>query len=330
MMSATATGTMQAFVREEYGAPDVLDLREVPCPVPEAGEVLVRVRAASVNASDWRMLRADPFLIRTVGGLVRPKHAVLGSDIAGLVEAVGPGVSSVEVGDAVYGDLSASGYGGFAEYAVAPESAFTPKPDVSFEEAAAVPGAGVAALQGLRDSGRIRAGQHVLINGASGDVGTFAVQIARAFDTRVTGVCSTRNLDLVRSLGADSVVDYTREDVTAGDARYDLILDAAAFRPASAYRRILSPGGAYVFVGGDTRHMFGVLLKGAWLSRSSGARFQFLAAKPNRADLLALKDLVESGKVAPVIDRTYPLRDLPDALRRVEEGHGAGKVVLRL
>ena len=320
---------MKAIVQHVYGGPDVLGLEEVPSPTPGAGEVLVRVRAASVNAGDWHLMRADPFFLRLMyGGLLRPKHRTPGSDVAGTVEAVGPGVTEFVQGDDVFGELSEHGFGAFAEYVVAPTDAFAPMPaGATYEQAAAVPVAGLAALQALRDDGELGPGDRVLVNGASGGVGTFAVQIAKHFGAEVTGVCSTRNVDLVRSLGADHVVDYTREDVTERDERYDLVLDAAAFRSPLAYRPLLAPGGAYVLIGGSTARLFQTMLLGPWVRRS-GIRMAVHMSKPNRDDLAVLKGLVERGAVTPAVDRTYPLAEVPDAIRRLEARRVSGKVVI--
>ncbi len=323
---------MKAIVQHEYGPPDVLNLEDVQRPLPGDGEVLVRVHAASANAGDWHLMRADPFLVRLMfGGLFKPKHKILGSDIAGTVEAVGAGVAEFRVGDEVFGNLAECGFGGFAEYVSVPETALAPKPaSTTFEEAAAVPQAALAALQGLRDKGRIQAGQEVLINGASGGVGTFAVQLAKSFGAEVTGVCSTRNLDLVRGIGADHVIDYTRQDFTRDGRRYDLILDAAAFRPVSDYRRALKPEGAYVMVGGATMRMFQTMLLAPWVSLTSDTRMDVLLSKPNPDDLGVLKDLVEAGEIEPVIDRRFELSDVPDAIRYLEGGHARGKVVITM
>ena len=320
---------MNAIVQHAYGSPDVLQLAEVPTPTPGDGEVLVRVRAASVNAGDWHLMRADPFFLRLMyGGLLRPKHQKLGSDVAGTVEAVGPGVTAFEPGDDVFGDVSGYGFGAFAEYVAAPTDAFVPLPaGAMYEQAAAVPVAGLAALQALRDDGGVGPGDRVLVNGASGGVGTFAVQIAKHFGAEVTGVCSTRNVDLVRSLGADRVVDYTRADVTGRDERYDLVLDAAAFRSPLAYRPLLAPGGAYVLIGGSTARFFQTMLLGPWVRRH-GIRMAVHVSKPNRDDLAVLKGLVERGAVTPAIDRTYPLAEVPDAIRRLEARRVRGKVVI--
>jgi NADPH:quinone reductase-like Zn-dependent oxidoreductase len=316
---------MKAIVHDRYGPPDVLRLEEVPTPVPGDGDVLVRVHAASVNAGDWHLMRADPFLVRLMfGGLLRPRHRILGADVAGRVEAVGRDVKGLREGDEVFGDLSACGFGAFAEYACVPEAALAPKPsNLTFEEAAAVPLAATAALQGLRDKGRIRAGQRVLVNGASGGVGTFAVEIAKAFGAPVTGVCGPGNLDMVRSIGADRVIDYTREDYTRGGERYDLILDAAAFRSVLDCRRALAPEGVYVMVGGSTARMFQTMFLSPLFPR-----MRFLASKASRADLLFLKGLAEAGRLKPVIDRRYALAHVSDAIRYVEQGHARGKVVI--
>jgi NADPH:quinone reductase-like Zn-dependent oxidoreductase len=323
---------VKAIVQDEYGPPDVLHLENVP--VPEVGDddVLVRVRAASANAGDWHLMRADPFFIRLMfGGLRRPKIRVLGADIAGRVEAVGRNVVGFRPGDEVFGNLAESGFGGFAEYVAAPERALVPKPaGVSFEEAAAVPQAALAALQGLRDKGSIRAGSSVLVNGASGGVGSFAVQIAKSYGATVTGVCSTRSADMVRMLGADHVVDYTREDVTRNGERYDLILDAAARRPPTDYRRSLRDEGVYVMVGGETIRLFQTMLLAPFIAATGSARMAVLMSAPNRAELGVLVDLLEAGANAPVIDRTFALEDVPEAIRYLEEEHVRGKVVIAL
>ncbi len=316
---------MRAIVYHEYGSPDVLRCEEVQNPTPGNDEVLIRVKAASANPLDWRSLRADPFFIRLMGGLLKPKNKILGVDVAGQVEAIGRNVKEFQPGDAVFGT---SDYGGFAEYVCAREDRLVPKPTgTTFEEASAVPVAAISALQGLRDKGRIHSGQKVLINGASGGVGTFAVQIAKAFGTEVTAVCSTRNLDLVRSIGADHVIDYTQEDFTRNGQRYDLILDAAAYRSIADYRRALSPEGIYVLVGGSMARLFQVLLVGPWYSRT-GNKMGFIMARVSKKDLLFLKELLETRKVVPVIDRRYPLSDVADALRYLEAGHARGKVVI--
>jgi NADPH:quinone reductase-like Zn-dependent oxidoreductase len=321
---------MKAIVYTKYGPPDVLNLEEVREPTPRDDEVLIKVHAASANARDWRLLRADPFLVRLNLGLLKPKHNTLGSDIAGRVEAVGGNVKQFQPGDEVFGDLSGGGFGGgFAEYVCASEDALALKPaSLTFEEAAAAPMAAVTALQGLRDKGRIQPGQKVLINGASGGVGTLAVQIAKSFGAEVTGVCSTRKSDMVRSIGADHVIDYTQEDFTRNGQRYDLILAVNGYRPISDYKRALNAKGIYVMVGGSTAQIFQALLLGPWMSMTGSKKMGALSAKPDQEDLVFVKELVEAGKVIPVIDRRYPLSGVAEALRYLEEGHARGKVVI--
>lgn len=321
---------MKAVVYRKYGPPDVLKLEEIPKPVPNGDEALVKVQAASLNAYDWHLLRADPFLVRLMGGgLLKPKNIILGADIAGQVEAVGGNVKQFQPGDAVFGDTAAAGNGGFAEYVSVPERLLAPKPvNLSFEEAAAVPMAAVTALQGLRDKGKIQPRHKVLINGASGGVGSFAVQLARWLGADVTAVCSTGKMDLARSLGADHIIDYTREDFTRNGRRYDLIFAVNGYHPIAAYKRALAPGGVYVMAGGSTAQIMQGMLLGPWMSLIGGKTMGMVAAKPNQGDLLILKELLEAGKVYPVIDRQYPLVEVPDALRYLEEGHARGKVVI--
>jgi NADPH:quinone reductase-like Zn-dependent oxidoreductase len=321
---------MKAIVYTKYGPPDVLQLKEVEKPTPKDNEVLVKVHAASVNAYDWHLLRADPFLVRLMGGgLLKPKNTILGADIAGRVEAVGRNVKQFQPGDDVFGDLAAWGNGGFAEYVSVPEHALALKPaNISFEQAAAVPMAAVTALQGLRDKGKIQPGQKVLIHGASGGVGTFAVQIAKSLGAEVTAVCSTRNLDMARSIGADQVIDYTQEDFTKSRQRYDLILAVNGYHPISAYKRTLSPKGIYVMAGGSTAQIFQALLLGPWMSMTGGKKMGALSAKPNQKDLVFMKELLEAGKVVPVIDRRYTLSEVAEAIRYLEEEHAMGKVVI--
>lgn len=323
---------MKAIVYHKYGPPDVLNLEEVRKPTPKEDEVLVKVHAASVNAADWHILRADPFLVRLMGvGLLKPKHKILGADVAGRVEAVSRNVKQFQPGDEVFGDLSGGGFGGFAEYVCASEDALALKPaSISFEAAAAVPMAAVTALQGLRDKGQIQPGQKILINGASGGVGTFAVQIAKSFGAEVTGVCSTSKLDMVRSIGADHVIDYTQEDFTKNEQRYDLIFAANGYHPISDYRRALNPKGTYVMSGGSGAQMFQAVLLGPVMSMTGSKKMGNVMAKPNNNDLAIMKDLIESGKVVPVIDRRYPLGEVPEAIRYLEEGHARGKVVITI
>ena len=317
---------MKAIVYHKYGSPNVLKLEEVQKPVPQDDEVLVQVLAASVNAADWHLLRGKPFLVRLMGyGLLKPKHKILGADIAGRVEAVGRNVKQFQPGDEVFGSIR----GGFAEYVCAREDALVLKPaNISFEEAAAVPMAAVTALQGLRDKGQIQPGQKVLIHGASGGVGTFAVQIAKSFGAEVTGVCSTRNVDMVRSIGADQVIDYTLEDFTQNGQRYELILAANGYHSISDYKRALSPKGTYVMTGGSMAQLFQAMLLGPWISMTGSKKMGNLMAKLNQKDLVFMKDLLKVGKVVPVIERCYPLSQVADAIRYLEEGHAQGKVVI--
>ena len=321
---------MKAIVYTEYGSPDVLQLKEVAKPTPKDNEILIKIYAVSVNAADLHLLRDDPFLVRLSSGFLKPKNEILGSDIAGRVEAVGSNVTQFKVGDEVFGDISACGWGGFAEYACARENAFALKPtNLSFEEAAAVPMAAVTALQGIRYAGQIRPGQKVLINGASGGVGTFAVQLAKSSGAEVTAVCSTRNLDMARSIGADHVIDYTKEDFTKTGQLYDLIIAANGDRSISDYRRALSPKGIYVQTGGSMAQMTQAMLQGPWISMTGSQKMGNMGvAKPNQNDLALMKELLEAGKVKPVIDRCYPLSEVPDAIRYLEEGHAKGKVVI--
>src|SRR6266542_7091824 len=320
---------MKAIVNTTYGSPDVLQFKDVEKPSPTDDEVLIKVLAASVNAADLHFLRADPFLIRFMSGLLKPKTTILGADIAGRVEAVGKNVKQFKPGDEVFGDISGCGWGGFAEYVCASENALVLKPtNISFEEAAAVPMAAVTALQGLRDKGKIQPGQKVLINGASGGVGTFAVQIAKSFGAVVTAVCSTRNVAMARSIGADQVIDYTQEDFTQNGQRYDLILAANGYHSISDYKRALSPKGIYVTTGGSGAQLFQAMLQGPWISMTGSKTMGNMLVKPNKNDLVFMKELLEAGKVVPVIDRTYPLSAVPEALRYLEEGHARGKVVI--
>jgi len=320
---------MKAIVRETYGPPDVLHLADVPVPTLRDGDVLVRVRAASANAADWHLLRGTPFPFRLVAGLRTPRFKIIGTDVAGHVEAVGRHVTQFRPGDEVFGELSRCGYGAYAEFAVAPEKALALKPaNVSFEEAATLPTAGCTALQGLR-KGRIQRAQRVLLSGASGGVGTFAVQIAKSFGTEVTAVCSTRNVDMVRSIGADHVIDYTKDDFATQGQRYDLVLATNGDRSIWDYRRALTADGCYAMTGGSNRQLTEALLFGPLLSIGR-QRFGNVLMKPNQEDLLVMKELCESGKLRPVIDRRFPLSEVPAAVRYVEDGHARGKVVVTM
>jgi NADPH:quinone reductase-like Zn-dependent oxidoreductase len=318
---------VKAIVFERYGPPDVLQLKEIEKPTPKDNEVLVRVLAASVNAYDWHMMSGKPFLVRLMGGgLLKPKDTLLGSDFAGRVEAIGKDVKQFKPGDEVYGMG-----GGFAEYVCRREDRVALKPvNLSFEEAAAVPMAAVTALQGLRDKGQIQRGQKVLIDGASGGVGTFAVQIAKSFGADVTAVCSTRNLETARSIGADHVIDYTQEDFTKNGQRYDLILAANGYHSISGYRRAMNPKGTFVMTGGSMGQLFQTMLLGPLVSKTGSKKMSTLMAKQNQEDLVSLKELLEARKVVPVIERRYPLSQAAEAVRYVEEGHAQGKVVLTL
>jgi NADPH:quinone reductase-like Zn-dependent oxidoreductase len=324
--------TMKAIVQDTYGSADVLKFADIDRPVPTGNQVLIRVQAAGLHRGDWHVMTGLPYLIRLVVpslGLRKPKVRVRGMDVAGTVEAVGTQVTRFQPGDEVFGWCD----GAFAEYASAPQDHLAAKPaNLSFEQAAAVPTSGFAALQGLRDSGEIQAGQQVLIIGAAGAVGLFAVQLAKAFGAQVTGVCSTPQVELVRSLGADEVIDYTRADVTDGTRHWDLILDTAGHRSLSQLRRALTPKGTLVIVGSEGRGRwlggFDRSLRAPVLSRFVGQRLRMLASKPRQDDLVVLGELIEAGKLTPVIDRTYPLSEVPEAIRQLEQGHARGKLVI--
>jgi NADPH:quinone reductase-like Zn-dependent oxidoreductase len=319
---------LKAIVCHNYGSPDVLKCEEIEKPAAGDHEVLIRVRAASVNPVD-QLFRGTSYLVRIMTGLRRPKDTRLGVDVAGQVEAIGRNVTQFKPGDQVFGACR----GAFAEYASTSESALVMKPDnVTFEQAASVPVAALTALQGLRDHGKIQPGQKVLINGAAGGVGTFAVQIAKSFGADVTGVCSTRNLEMVRSIGADLVIDYTQEDFTKRTQRYDVIFDCVSNHSLSAYRRILSPNGRHVIVGGPKKVWIVLILalKALVFSRFVSQNFGMFIAKRSKADLIFLHDLMKAGKVTPVIDKRYSLSEVPEAMRYLDEGHARGKVVITL
>ena|SRR5882672_4090679 len=317
---------MKAIVYHNYGSPEVLKCEEIEKPAVGDHEVLIKVRAASVNPLDWRLMRGKPVFVRLmIGGLRKPKLTRPGVDVAGQVEAVGRSVTQFKPGDEVFGGCR----GAFAEYACAIEDRLALKPaNLSFEDAAAVPVAAISALQGLRDKGRIQRGQKVLVDGASGGVGTFAVQIAKSFGAEVTAVCSTRNVDSARSIGADHVIDYTREDFTQSGQRYDLILAANAYHSIFHYRRALSQDGIYVMAGGGGVQILQAMLLGPLLSLMGSRKMRFFMANINKEDLVLLKDFLEAGEIVPVIDRRYPLSDVAEALRYLEEGHAQGKVVI--
>ena len=321
---------MKAIVFKKYGPPDVLQLKEVEKPIPKDSEVLIKVHAASVNSWDWDLLRGTPFVNRLMFGLLKPK-IILGCDIAGRVVAIGKNIKQLQPGDEIFGDISGCGWGGFAEYVCARENALALKPaSMPFDEAAAVPQAAVLALQGLRYKGQIQPAQKVLINGAGGGVGTFAVQIAKSFGAEVTGVDSKEKLDMMRSVGADHVIDYKQEDFTKNGQSYDLILDVAAYRSIFDYKRALSPKGIFVLVGGSMALVFQLLFLGPWISVTGSKKMGILMHKPNKKDLNFMKELFETGKVVPVIDRRYPLSEVAEALRYLGEGHVQGKVVITL
>ena len=321
---------MKAVIMERYGTPDVLALRNVAKPAPKAGEVLVRVLAASVNDWDWGLLQGTPFINRVISGLFRPKVQILGGDIAGRVEAVGENVKVFAPGDEVYGDLCMSGFGAFAEYACAPEANLARKPaGMTFEQAAAIPQAGMLAVQGLVDAGRIRTGQKVLLNGAGGGVGTFALQIAKTYEAEVTAVDKPGKLGMLRALGADHVLDYLEKDFTRAGTRYDLILDAKTNRSPFAYARALNPDGTYVTVGGDTWRLLQAFVLGPLVSLLYRKHVRVVSLKPNK-DLVYMNELFEAGKMVPVIDGPYKLTDVPEALRHFGTGLHKGKIIVTM
>ena len=320
---------MKAIVRYQYGSPDVLRLADVEMPIPTDDEVRIKIHAVSINGSDREGLIGKPLYAR-LGGLRKPGYPILGSDIAGRVERAGKNITKFQPGDEVFGEIP--GYhGGFAEYACAPERTLAHKPaGLTFEQAAAIPQAGTVALQGIRVKGQVKPGQKVLINGAGGGAGTFAVQLAKLHGAEVTAVDNTGKLEFLRSLGADHVIDYTRQDFTKTGKQYDLILDVIAHRSVFAYRRALKPNGTYFFVGGSVATLFQILLLGPWIKKSTGRNIRLLTVSQNNKDLIAITELCEAGKVVPVIDRQYPFTQVQDAFRYVTEGHAKGKVVITL
>jgi NADPH:quinone reductase-like Zn-dependent oxidoreductase len=321
---------MKAVVMERYGTPDVLQLRDVAKPTPKADEVLVRVHAASVNDWDWGMLQGTPFMNRILNGLFTPKVRIIGGDIAGRVEAVGEDVQAFRPGDEVYGDLCMSGFGAFAEYACAPEAGLALKPpSMTFEQAAAIPQAGTLAVQGLIDVGRIRSGQGLLLNGAGGGVGTFALQMAKLYDVEVTVVDKAGKLDMLRAMGADHVIDYLKEDFTRGGKCYDLILDVKTNRSPLAYTRALNPYGTYATVGGNTLRLLQALVMGPLISRLSNKHVRIVTLKPNK-DLAYMNELFEAGRLVPVIDGPYKLANVPDAFRLFGTGDYKGKIIITM
>lgn len=323
---------MKAIVYREYGSADVLKLEEVPKPLPGDNEVLIKVRAAAVNPLDWHLMRGVPSFVRLFTGLQKPKHTRLGADMAGEVESVGSSVTGLKPGDSVFGAVD----GAFAEYVSASESLLALKPqNATYEQAAAVPIGGLTALQALRDKGKLQPGQKVLINGAAGGVGTFAVQISKWMGARVTGICSTRNVDLVRGIGAERVIDYTREDFTANSERYDVIFDLVGNRPLGDFRRVLKPRGIFIGCGGGgpetpAGHLLAGMIQQLVLGWFTSQKLVGILAKRSKNDLGALSELMESGKVTPVIDRRFSLSEVPEAIRYLETGHARGKVVISL
>jgi len=320
---------VKAIFFERYGGPEVLAVRDVREPVPGRGQILVRVHAASVNAADWRTMRADPFLARFANGLFRPRFQILGGDVAGRVEACGEGATLFRPGDAVFGDLALSGMGAFAELVAASEKLFAPKPAaLSFEEAAAMPMVGCTAVRAVRHAAKIRPGQKVLVQGAGGGVGLACVQLAVHDGAEVTAVCGPNSIGIARDAGASRVVDYTQEDFTNDGPVYDVIFGVNGHRTLAEYKRALKPGGAYFMVGGDNAQIFQALLFGRLSFLGSGRRIAIVPSTPSRDDLVLVGELLERGALKPVIDRRYPLHDVANAIRFVEEGHTRGKVVV--
>jgi NADPH:quinone reductase-like Zn-dependent oxidoreductase len=321
---------MKAVLYHQYGSSDVLELGEVEKPSPKPSQVLVKIKATALNSADAHLMSADPFVARFESGLFSPKRKILGADIAGIVESVGSEVKTLKVGDEVFGDISSCGFGGLAEYVAVPETALVTKPaNISFEEAAASGMAAGTALQGLRDKGKIQAGQQVIINGASGGVGTFAVQLAKYFGAEVTAVCSTKKIDLVRSLGADHVIDYTKENFTQSGKQFDLIFAANGYHPIADYKRALKPNGIYVMAGGRGKQLFEGLVLAPFASMGSGKTMTNVMAVPKQDDLRFIRDLLEICKIRPVIDKTYPLSQAKEAMRYLSEGHAAGKIIVQ-
>lgn len=323
---------MQAVVFETYGSPDVMQIKEIEKPTPKDNEVLVKIHASSVNAADWHLLHGTPAFFRLIEfGFPKPKITIIGGDVAGTVEAVGSAVTRFKPGDAVFGDASLAGFGAFAEYKAVPEELLVLKPaNVTFEQAAAVPLAALTALQALRYAGEVGPGTKVLVNGATGGVGLFTVQIAKAYGAEVTGVCNPKKVETVRAAGADHVIDYASEDFTRSGQQYDVIIDIAASRTAAEYKRALSPTGRYVMCGfSGMGHLIGLNLRGMWITRTTDKKFGMMGtAQPNQDDLQILREMVESGKIVPHIDQTYPLSGVPDAIKLMESRQIHGKVVI--
>ncbi|MCZ8532636.1 NAD(P)-dependent alcohol dehydrogenase [Psychrobacillus psychrodurans] len=322
---------MKAIISNKYGSPDILEFKEVKNPIPDENQVLIKIYAASLNYGNLVLLKGEPFLARFAFGLFKPKYIIPGGDISGKVESVGKNVKHFKPGDEVFGDLSGCGWGGFAEYATVPENSLVMKPsNISYEEAAAVPMAATTALQSLRDKGKIKSGQKVLINGASGGVGTFAVQIAKSFGAEVTAVCSTRNLDIIKSIGADNVIDYTKENFTKNNELYDIILAVNGYQPISAYKGSLNQNGKYVMVGGSGAQLTQAMILGPLLSMTGSKKLGSFLQRPNQTDLIFIRDLIEAGQLKPIIDKYYKMSEVPNAFRYFEEGHTQGKIVITM
>ncbi|HWL23691.1 MAG TPA: NAD(P)-dependent alcohol dehydrogenase [Ureibacillus sp.] len=322
---------MKAIVCEQYGTPDVLELREINKPFPTESEVLVKIHSSSINYGNLVVLKGKPYLARFAFGLTKPKYSIPGGDISGTVEAIGKDIKLFKVGDEVFGDLSTCGWGGFAEYVTVPENALALKPNnISFEEAAATPMAGVTALQALRDKGKIKSEHKVLIYGASGGVGTFAVQIAKSFGAEVTGVCSTRNVEILRSIGADHIIDYTKEDITKHKDYFDLVLGVNGSNSITTYKSVLKPNGNFVHVGGSESQLYQTIFLGPFISMTSSKKFSSVLQRANQKDLHDVRELLEQGKVKPIIDKQFRLCEVKDAFNYFQEGHAQGKVVITI
>ncbi|HSH01735.1 MAG TPA: NAD(P)-dependent alcohol dehydrogenase [Anaerolineae bacterium] len=323
---------MKALVYELYGTADVLVLQEVATPTPKAGEVLISVDAVGLNYADGAFLKGQPFVVRLGAGLIKPKNKILGADVAGRVTAIGSDVTQFEIGDEVFGDLSGVGFGGLAEYVCAPESLVAAKPaNISLAEAAAVPMAAVTAWQCIQSAGGVKSGEKVLINGASGGVGTYMVQLAKVFGGEVTAVCSARNMEIAQSLGADHVIDYRQEDFTQNGKQYDLVIGVNGNRSLAEYKRVLAPQGRYICSGGSMRQIFQAILFGSFMSKQGGQTMSSMGvAKPSQKDLISVGELLKAGKIKPMIDKQYPLAQGADAFRYLGEGHAQGKIVITI
>lgn len=321
---------MKAIVFNRYGQPDVLHLEKVKKPSPRDNEVLIKVHAVSLNSADWRMLTGTPFIARLSFGLLRPMKNILGADIAGVVEAIGSGITRFKPGDKVYGDLGMVGFGGLAEYVCAPEHVIAPKPiNLTYEESAALPMASITALQALQNEGQVQPGQKVLIHGSAGGVGTYAIQIAKYLGAEVTGVCSTRNIEQTLALGADHVIDYLKEDFAANGKTYDLILGINGNRSIFDYRNALTPKGKYLMIGGSDKQIYQFMLLGPFVARP-GQKMGSVFAKTVSKELIAIKDLAEAGKIRPLIDRTYKIEETPEAMRYLGTGHAHAKIIIKV